>query len=160
MGAPTASVLAKTVQLLNATSGLTAAITGYAALSTLQSAPVAQSSYVPEELQEQSTKVSYPSCRVYCDEVQNKGNVKFREFSGDYQMVAEVTHSQDRLGGLTEMLQATADAVGAVLESNQGNLGDGMVLQPGYEVRTTAVAKGGLNYLQRAKVVFRMSWER
>ena len=67
MGAPTASVLAKTTQLLNATTGLPAAITGYAVLSALQSAPVAQLSYVPEELAEQRAKVSYPSCRVYCE---------------------------------------------------------------------------------------------
>ena len=57
--------------------------------------------------------------------VQNLGNVKFREFAGNYQMVAEVTHSQDRLDGLTEMLQATADAVGAVLESSRGTSATG-----------------------------------
>jgi hypothetical protein len=160
MGAPTATVVAKMAQLLNASSGLAAAITGYAVLSALESAPVTEVSYVPEEIEEQSTKVSYPSCRIYCEKVQNRADVKFRQFAGDYQMATEVTHSQNTLDGLTDMLQATADAVGAVLESNQGNLGDGMVLQPGYEIETGAVTRGGLNYMQRAKVVFQMSWER
>jgi hypothetical protein len=153
-------VLQTAAGLLNNAAGLAASLSSYAALAPLQSAPTATISYVPEELQEQQQKIQYPSCRVYCDKVQNGAKVKFRSFSGTYQVVYEITHSQDRLDGLTDTLQATADAVGQVLDNNHGNLGGGVVLQPGYEIETDAVKRGGVHYLQRARVTCQLTWER
>ena len=86
--------------------------------------------------------------------------MKFRKFSGSYRVVVEITHSQDRLAGLTDVLQATTDAVGDVLERNHGNVGNGMVLLPGYEAEIDDVKKGGLHYLQKSRVLWQMQWER
>lgn len=146
--------------LLNAAEGLTASLTNYAALAPLTAAPVAVVSQAPQELQEKRQKVLYPLCRVYCDQIQNDGKVKFRQFSGTYRLVVEVTHSQDRLDGLTDALQATTDAVGDVLDRNCGNLGEGMVLQPGYVAEFDEMTMGGLHYQQSARLKCLVSWER
>ena len=146
--------------LLNAAGGLTASLANYEVLAALTEAPVALVSQAPQELQEKRQKVIYPLCRIYCDQIQNDGKVKFREFSGTYRVVVEVTHSQDRLDGLTDTLQATTDSVGNVLDRNCGNLGEGMVLQPGYVAEFDAVKMGGLHYQQSSCVKVLVSWER
>lgn len=170
MPTPTVSVVNTTVDLLNGTTGLATTLTEYSTSIEITGipvvggpppeAPTAEVSYVPQELDEQQAKVVYPVCRVYCDQIKNTGRVKFRKFSGSYRVVVEVTHSQDRLHGLSETLQATTDAVGEVFDKNQGNLGNGMVLLPGYEVQIDAVKKGGLHYVQKARVIGQLSWER
>jgi hypothetical protein len=160
MSTPTAQVLGIAVQMLNATGGLTASLTNYSALAPLTAAPVAVVSQVPQELQEKQQKVVYPLCRIYCDQIQNDGKIKFREFSGTYRVVVEITHSQDRLDGLTDMLQSTTDAVSDVFDRNAGNLGNGMVLKPGYQTEFDDVKAGGLHYLQNARVKCLVSWER
>jgi hypothetical protein len=35
-----------------------------------------------------------------------------------------------------------------------------MVLQPGYEVQIDAVKQGGLHYIEKARVMSQLSWER
>ena len=160
MSTPITQVLQQAAGFLNAQAGLAASLTEYSALAPLTAAPVAMVSQVPQELQEKQQKVAYPICRVYCDQIQNDGKVKFRQFSGTYRVVVEVIHSQDRLDGLTDMLQATTDAVSDVLDRNSGNLGGGMVLQPGYVAEIDAVKKGGLHYQQSARVKCLVSWER
>ena len=159
MSTPTAQVLEKAASLLNAAGGMAASLTNYSAPAPL-TAPTAVVSHVPQELQEKQQKVMYPICRIYCDQIQNEGKVKFREFSGTYRVVVEVTHSQDRLEGLTDTLQATTDAVSDVFDRNSGNLGEGMVLVPGYQAEIDAVKKGGLHYQQSARVKCAVSWER
>lgn len=160
MSTPTAQVLQRAVGLLNAAGGLAASLANYAALAPLVAAPAAIVSHVPQELQEKQQKIAYPVCRIYCDQIQNEGKVKFREFSGTYRVVVEITHSQDRLEGLTETLQATTDAVSDVFDRNSGNLGGGMVLLPGYQAEIDAVKLGGLHYQQSARVKCLVSWER
>lgn len=160
MSTPTAQVLQKTASLLNAAGGLATSLTNYSALAPLTAAPVAMVSHVPQDLQEKQQKIVYPICRIFCDQIQNEGKVKFRQFSGTYRVVVEVTHSQDRLEVLTDTLQATVDAVSDVLDRNSGNLGEGMVLKPGYQAEFDAVKKGGLHYQQSARVKCMVSWER
>ncbi|MGO9240420.1 MAG: hypothetical protein ACLQBJ_06380 [Bryobacteraceae bacterium] len=170
MPTPTATVVQTALDLLNASDGLAESLADYSVTlqmagiplsgGPLPEAPTAEASYAPQELEEQQQKIAYPVCRVYCDQIRNNGKVKFREFSGSYRVVVAVTHSQDRLEGLTETLQAVADAVGDVFDRNQGNLGNGMVLEPGYEVQVEAVKKGGLHYIETARVVSQFSWER
>ncbi len=170
MPTPTATVVQTAVDLLNAPNGLAESLSDYSATiqmtgmpltgGPLPEAPTAEASHVPQELEEQQQKVAYPVCRVYCDQIRNNGKVKFRKFSGSYRVVVEVTHSQDRLEGLSDTLQTAADAVGDVFDRNHGNLGNGMVLQPGYEVQIDPVKKGGLHYIQKARVISQLSWER
>ena len=160
MSTPTAQVLQTAASLLNADGGLTTSLTNYSAFAALTAAPVAGVSHVPQELREKQQKIVYPICQIYCDQIQNDGKVKFRRFSGTYRVVVELTHSQDRLEGLTDTLQTTMDAVSDVFDRNSGNLGNGMVLKPGYVAEIDAIRRGGLHYQQSARVKCQVSWER
>ena len=109
---------------------------------------------VAADLAELGEAVRYPAIQVYCEKVVNSLTEKFRTFSGTAQMAAEVRHSQDRLQGLQEGLEACADALTQVLDGNRGDWGSGMYYAGGYQVAFGAVKHGGKNYIQVAKVTF------
>jgi hypothetical protein len=91
---------------------------------------------------------------VYCDKVSNSLKEKFRRFSGKAHVVVEVRHSQDRLETIETSLQMYVDAVCALLDDSRGDWGDGAFYTGGYDVVYEPVARGGKNFLQRAKVGF------
>ncbi|MBN9658673.1 MAG: hypothetical protein J0H49_10885 [Acidobacteria bacterium] len=107
----------------------------------------------PAELQEKAGPMRYPVIQTFCDQIENKRDEKFRVFSGRMRLVTEVRVSADRLEGLVEKLHFYVDAVRDVLERNAGCLGEGVFLEPGYEVEFDAVKKGGLSFLQVGRVV-------
>jgi hypothetical protein len=109
---------------------------------------------VAADLSEQSGAVRYPVLLVYCEKVVNSMAEKFRTFSGTLQMAVEVRQSSDRLEGLEEGLEATADAVTQMLSANRGDWGDGMYYGGVYQVAFAAARRGGRNFLQAAKVTF------
>lgn len=109
---------------------------------------------VAPELSEHSTANKYPLVYVYCGKIVNQLREKFRTFSGNAQMVAEVRVSQDRIDEMESHLQFYADAIMQVLDNNRGDWGDGVFYGGGYEVVFTAVKHGGRNFLQTAKVAF------
>ena len=109
---------------------------------------------VAAELSERSTGSKYPLVYVYCGKIVNQLREKFRIFSGNAQMVAEVRVSQDRIEVMESHLQFYADAIMQVLDNNRGDWGDGVFYGGGYEVAFTAVKHGGRNFIQTAKVAF------
>jgi hypothetical protein len=106
------------------------------------------------ELSEKSGAAHYPALLVYCDRMSNTLQEKFRRFSGKAHMVIEVRHSQDRLDSIEANLQVYVDAVCALLDDSRGDWGGGSFYGGGYEVHYEPVARGGVNFLQRAKVGF------
>jgi hypothetical protein len=85
---------------------------------------------------------------------------KFRSFSGTVEIAIEVRHSQDRLEGMEEAIEAQTDAVTTALAASRGDWGDGMYYAGGYEVSFGRVARGGKNYTQVAKVTFEIGVSR
>jgi hypothetical protein len=106
------------------------------------------------DISEKSGHSSYPALFIYCDKVSNTLKEKFRRFSGKAHVVIEIRHSQDKLDGIEASLQVYVDAVCALLDDSRGNWGCGSLYAGGYEVTYEAVARGGKNFLQRAKVGF------
>jgi hypothetical protein len=106
------------------------------------------------EISEKTGHAQYPALLVYCDKISNALREKFRHFSGKAHLVVEVRYSQDRLDGLERNTQAYADAVCALLDDSRGDWGSGAFYGGGYEVIYEPVARGGKNFLQRAKVGF------
>ena len=104
------------------------------------------------EISEKTGQAVYPALLVYCDRIANLLTEKFRHFSGRAHVVVEVRYSQDRLEGLENNTQACADAVCAILDDSRGDWGNGAFYSGGYEVSYEPVARGGKNFLQRAKV--------
>jgi hypothetical protein len=112
------------------------------------------------ELAERAGSVKYPLVTVYCEKVINDLREKFRSFSGRVEMAIEVRHSQDRLEGMEDALEAQADAVTQALAARRGDWGDGMFYAGGYEVSFGKVARGGKNFTQVAKVTFEIGVSR
>lgn len=96
----------------------------------------------------------YPAVLIYCDKVSNTLKEKFRQFSGRARLVVEVRHSQDKLEGLETATQLYLDAVCALLDDSRGSWDGGAFYPGGYEVNYEPVARGGKNFLQRARVSF------
>jgi len=106
------------------------------------------------EIGEKTGHALYPALLVYCDKLSNKLTEKFRQFSGKAHVVVEVRYSQDRLEGLETNTQVYADAVCAMLDDSRGDWGSGAFYTGGYDVSYEPIARGGKNFLQRAKVGF------
>jgi hypothetical protein len=112
------------------------------------------------ELVERSGTVKYPLVSVYCEKIINDLREKFRSFAGSVEMAIEVRHSQDRLEGMEESLEAQTDAVTKALSASRGDWGDGMFYSGGYEVSFGRMARGGRNFTQAAKVTFEIGVSR
>ncbi len=106
------------------------------------------------EISEKTGQAHYPALLVYCDKVSNTLKERFRQFSGRAHMVVEVRHSQDQLTAIEANLSTYVDGVCALLDDSRGDWGGGAIYAGGYEVSYEAVARGGRNFLQRAKVGF------
>lgn len=109
---------------------------------------------VSADIAEKAGYTGYPTLLVYCEGTKNTLKEKFREFSGKARVVIEVRHSQDLLEGIEKRLEIYLDAVCALLDDSRGDWGDGAFYAGGYEVSYEPVARGGKNFLQRAKVGF------
>ena len=165
MPTPTATVVQTAVDLLNGTNGLAQSLLEYSATIQMTGVtlmggappgvPVVEASHVPQELEEQQQKVAYPVCRVF-----SAGIARAGEPAAGVSPPLIVFHYGSKRSLYLALLQAAADAVGDVFDRNHGNLGNGMVLQPGYEVQIDAVKQGGLHYIEKARVISQLSWER
>ena len=109
---------------------------------------------VSAEISEKSGQAHYPALLVYCDKLSNTLREKFRQFSGKARLVVEVRHSQDRLDDLEAGTHVYVDAVCALLDDSRGSWDGGYFYAGGYEVSYEPIARGGKNFLQRAKVSF------
>lgn len=109
---------------------------------------------VAPEIVDRSAGAQYPSVHIYCAKLVNSLKEKFRTFSGEAQMAAEVRVSQDRLQGLESSTQLLADAVAEVLDGSRGDWADGIFYAGGYEITYAPVKQGGRNFVQTAKISF------
>jgi hypothetical protein len=149
---------AKVVELLSSSSGVRANLgsrrdSGQGSETAAVHIPI-RAQNVAADLAELGEMVRYPTIQVYCEKLVNSLTEKFRTFSGTVHMAAEVRNSQDRLQGLQEGLEQSADALTQVLDGNRGDWGSGMFYAGGYQVAYGAVKHGGKNYIQVAKVTF------
>src|SRR5260370_21201335 len=105
---------------------------------------------IAPELSDRSTASKYPLVYVYCGKIVNQLREKFRTFSGNAQMVAEVRVSQDRIEEMESHLQFYADAIMQVLDNHRGDWGDGVFYGGGYGGAFWAVRHGVHNFIQTA----------
>jgi len=106
------------------------------------------------EITEKSGHAHYPALLIYCDKLSNSLKEKFRRFSGKAHVVIEVRHSEDRIESLDAGTQVYVDAVCALLDDSRGDWSGGAFYSGGYDVSYEPIARGGKNFLQRAKVGF------
>ncbi len=116
--------------------------------------------HVSVEIADKSGHAHYPALLVYCDKLSNVLKEKFRRFSGRARMTVEVRNSADRLELLDSGTDVYVDAVCALLDDSRGDWGSGLFYGGGYEVAYEPIARGGRNFLQRARVVFEVEISR
>ena len=154
----------KVIEMLLASTGMNSGIASLTTPDSLMVAPVDNghiyAQNVATDLAERSTKTRYPSLYIYCEKIANTLTEKFRTFSGNLQMAIEVRHSQDRLDGLQNALELYVDSVTQVLNGGRGDWGNGLFYSGGYDVTLGAVKHGGKNFIQAAKIVFRIEVSR
>lgn len=152
------TVTAQALQLLSGPQGLNACLSTLAQAANMNLPPVPPNQLLAQnvsaDLAERSSDVKYPTISVYCEKIVNQLKEKFRAFSGKAVMAIEVRVSQDKLGGLEDLLQAHIDAVTQVLDQSRGDWGEGMYYTGGYEAALGPVKHGGRNFIQTAKVTF------
>ena len=153
------AISGKVISLLTAPMGgvnanLVALTQGRALVPSIFSPAQVRSGNISSALAERSDTVQYPAANVYCEKLTNSQLEKFRTFSGNLQMAIELKNSEDRLDNVQANLEIYADAVMAVLATNQGDWGGGMYYAGGYQVTFGAVKHGGKNFIQTAKITF------
>lgn len=77
---------------------------------------------------------------------------KFRTFSGKAQMVADIRSSAEDITATEASLQSYTDCLLRVLDASKGDWGGGRFYGGGYEVTFSPMKRGGLNYLQAARI--------
>lgn len=152
------------IEMLLSPSGMNSGIASLTAPDNQMITPVdnghVYAQNVAADVAERSTNIKYPSVYVYCEKIANALTEKFRSFSGSLQMAIEIRHSQDRLDGLQNGLELYIDSVTQVLNSGRGDWGNGLYYAGGYDVTLGAVKHGGKNFVQAAKVTFRIEVSR
>ncbi len=121
------------------------------AILELQAAP---------DVTEKAGSVHYPVIHVYCDRFVNSLKEKFRSFSGTADLTIEIRVSNDRLDRLQGQLHGYVEAVTAVLDQKRGDWSAGAYYGGGYEVLFGPVKRGGLHFLQTARVQLQLNVQR
>lgn len=154
----------KTAAFLNAPAGLNAALVEVARAGGVDLGPVPPRQIllqnISPEIAERSSISKYPSIHVFCERVTNTLREKFRMFSGEAGMVVEVRVSSDRVEHTERDLQLYTEAVTLVLEQARGDWGGGAFYTGGYEISYGPVKHGGRNFLQSARISFRVDVSR
>jgi len=150
--------------MLQQETGLPYAVQAIAELSGIELAPIRAGQIhainVTPEVAERSAGVRYPGVYVFCDRVRNSLKEKFRNFSGQLRMNAEVRVSNDRIEEVEQSLQLYIDAITTVLDNNRGDWGGGAFFGGAYEINYGQVKHGGKNFVQTARVSFELEMSR
>ena len=109
---------------------------------------------VAQKLVERAKDMKYPTLLLYCEKINNDLKEKFRTFSGKAHMAIEVRMSQDRIEGVSDLLQTYVDAVTRILDQNRGTWGNGMFYTGGYQAVFGQMEHGGRNFIQTGKITF------
>ena len=110
----------------------------------------------PPELFEKSLPLKYPTVNIYCEKLSNNLKEKFRTFSGFASIVVELRHSQDRIQQVQPTLENYVASACQIFDGSRGDLGDGMFYSGGYEISFGPLKRGGLNFIQIARIVLEL----
>ncbi len=95
---------------------------------------------------------AYPRVCIYPGSLKNSLIEKFRSFSGQVDLVAEIWASGDLLTDVDQWIHFYVQGIGSVLQNNRGDWGDGMFFAGAYDVQFQAPKAGwiGLSGIGKA----------
>ena len=146
----------KVLNLLTVSNALSTTISSNAAASGME-VPVLGTdqilaSFVGPDIGDLNLDLTYPRVCVYASHVSNNQKEKFRAFSGVVSVTADVW-SSDSLEQTTELaLHFYLEGIAEILQANLGDWGDGVRFSGAYGVHIQAPTKGGLGFVQLARL--------
>ncbi len=111
-------------------------------------------SSVPMGLGDNNAQFTYPRVCIYSSGVKNTQVEKFRAFSGETSITAEIWASGDLITDVDTWIHFYVEAVTTILRNTAGDWGNGISFWGAYEVQFQAPKIGGLGFVQSAKVTF------
>jgi hypothetical protein len=114
-------------------------------------------SSVPAELADKNVQLSYPRVCIYSSNLKNSQVEKFRSFSGQVTVVAEIWASGDLITDVDAWIHFYVEGVANILQSNTGDWGNGMFYAGAYDVQFQPPKPGGLGFVELAKLTFALN---
>ncbi len=114
-------------------------------------------SSAPADLGDRNLDFSYPRVCIYSAGIKNSQFEKFRSFSGQVALVAEIWASADLVGQADQWIHFYVEGVSSILRMNIGDWGDGMFFAGAYEVQFQAPKAGGLGFVESAKLTMSLN---
>jgi hypothetical protein len=149
------------LHLLETPAGLSENLGAVAELLGLTLAPIEATQIftqsVAQKLVERAVDMKFPALLLYCEKITNDLKEKFRTFSGKAHMAIEVRISQDRIEGVSDLLQIYVDTLTRILDQNRGDWGNGMFYTGGYQAVFGQMEHGGRNFIQTGKITFEVA---
>jgi hypothetical protein len=151
----------KLSEKLMAANALQQQITALAAASsltvpTITTGQVVLSSASPE-LGDMNIQLTYPRVCIYSNNLKNTQFEKFRSFSGQVSLVAEIWASDNLATQADAWIHFYVESVGEILQSNIGDWGDGMFYGGAYDVVFQPPKPGGLGFVESAKLTLSLN---
>ncbi len=137
-------------QITVISSGLTLAVPAIASEQVVLSS-------APAELADNNVQLSYPRVCAYSSSLRNSQVEKFRSFSGEVMLVAEIWASGDLITDVEAWIQVYVEGVANILQSNIGDWGNGMFYSGAYDVQFQPPKPGGLGFVEAAKLTFALN---
>ena len=109
-------------------------------------------SAAPAVLGDRNLDLGYPRVCIYSESIKNSQFEKFRSFSGQVVLVAEIWASADLIGQADQWIHFYVEGVSSILRMNIGDWGDGIFFPGAYEVQFQAPKAGGLGFVESAKL--------
>ncbi len=125
-------------------------------LPAITPAQVVLSSASPE-LGDMNLQLNYPRVCIYSSNVKNTQFEKFRSFSGQVSLIAEIWASANLMTQADEWIHFYVESVAEILESSVGDWGDGMFFSGAYDVAFQPPKAGGLGFVESAKLSFSLN---
>lgn len=114
-------------------------------------------SSIPMEVADKNVQLGYPRVCIYSSSLKNSRVEKFRSFSGEVTLVAEIWASGDLITDVDGWIHYYVEAVAEILQASAGDWGNGMFYSGEYDVQFQLAKPGGLGFVEAAKLTFSLN---
>ena len=109
------------------------------------------------ELADMNIQLTYPRVCIYTTGMKNTQVEKFRSFSGQVSLIAEIWASGKLATEADEWIHFYVESVAEILQSNIGDWGDGMFYGGTFDVLFQPPKAGGLGFVESAKLMLSLN---
>lgn len=107
---------------------------------------------VSPDLADKNMQLTYPRICVYSNGFKNTQREKFRSFSGQIGLVADIWASADLITQADNWIHIYVECVAEIVQSSAGDWGDGLFFPALYDVQFDSPRSGGLGFVESARL--------